>query len=269
MSHAQPDHAPAQPARSDGTVVAVLTAAGSGRRLGADLPKALVQVAGQSLLRRSARTLATCGVVDHVVVTAPPDDLPRFISEVMGLRAELGAQGEAGVAEVEVVAGSPASRQASVALGLRAALARHPDCAVVLVHDAARALTPPEVVHRVVAAVRAGSRAVVPVVAVADTLKEVVPGPGGALERVVSTPERSRLRAAQTPQGFEPEVLRRAHEWGHGRAVEESQAASDDAALAEAIGVEVHCVPGDVLAFKVTTALDLALAEVLAGRESH
>ncbi len=267
MSDPHPDlfPAPAQPPASSGTVVAVLTAAGSGRRLGAETPKALVQVAGKSLLRRSAQTLAACGVVDHVVVTAPPDDLPRFQAELDGL----GAQEARLPVEVEVVAGSLASRQASVALGLQVALERHPDCAVVLVHDAARALTPPAVVRRVVTAVRAGSVAVVPVVAVTDTVKEVVPGPGGGLERVVSTPERSRLRAVQTPQGFDPEVLRRAHALGRGRAGEEALAASDDAALVEAAGTQVHCVPGDALAFKVTTALDLSLARVLAGHVSH
>ncbi|MBF0698277.1 2-C-methyl-D-erythritol 4-phosphate cytidylyltransferase [Actinomyces bowdenii] len=136
-------------------MAAILTAAGSGTRLGAGGPKALVPVGGISLLRRAAGGLLDSGVVDGLIVTAPPDDVDRFRREM----AEV-----AGAAEqpVEVVAGSAASRQASVALGLEAVLRVMPTAQVVLVHDAARALTPPEVIRRVVAAVRAGHGAVVP-----------------------------------------------------------------------------------------------------------
>ncbi len=132
----------------DGAVVAVLTAAGAGTRLGAGGPKALVEIGGRSLLRRAAQGLADSGVVDHLVVTAPGEHVERFAAELAGLAG-------AGVG-IRVVAGSSASRQASVALGLKAALEACPRAAVVLVHDAARALTPPETVRRVVAAVRAG-----------------------------------------------------------------------------------------------------------------
>ena len=131
----------------DGAVVAVLTAAGAGTRLGAGGPKALVEIGGRSLLRRAAQGLADSGVVDHLVVTAPGEHVERFAAELAGLAG-------AGVG-IRVVAGSSASRQASVALGLKAALESCPRAAVVLVHDAARALTPPETVRRVVAAVRA------------------------------------------------------------------------------------------------------------------
>ena len=151
----------------DGAVVAVLTAAGAGTRLGAGGPKALVEVGGRSLLRRAAQGLVDSGVVDHLVVTAPGEHVERFAAELAGLAG-------AGVG-IRVVAGSSASRQASVALGLKAALEACPRAAVVLVHDAARALTPPEVVRRVVAAVRAGHDAVVPALAVTDTVKEVAP----------------------------------------------------------------------------------------------
>ena len=256
----------------DGGVVAVLTAAGSGTRLGASGPKALVEIAGESLVRRAARGLLSAGVVRHVVVTAPAEYLDRFEAEVAGVA---GVAGIAGIAEVagldgpgvsgtiEVVPGSPDSRQASVALGLAAALAAHPDAAVVLVHDAARALTPPEVVRRVVAAVRAGHDAVVPALPVTDTVKGVETGVAGEPERVVSTPRRSRLRAVQTPQGFETGTLVAAHRIGVERAADESLAASDDAGLVEACGGSVVIVAGDERAVKVTTPMDLALAELL------
>ena len=291
----------------DGGVVAVLTAAGSGTRLGASGPKALVEIAGESLVRRAARGLLSAGVVRHVVVTAPAEYLDRFEAEVAGVA---GVAGIAGIAEVagldgpgvsgtiEVVPGSPDSRQASVALGLAAALAAHPDAAVVLVHDAARALTPPEVVRRVVAAVRAGHDAVVPALPVTDTVKEVAGpdrsrsrrsesghhetglyhstsnldrssaqrgrGAGVQIESVVGTPDRSRLRAVQTPQGFAAAALVAAHRLGADRAADEARSASDDAGLIEAAGGGVVVVEGDPLAMKVTTPVDLALAEVLA-----
>ena len=284
----------------DGAVVAVLTAAGAGTRLGAGGPKALVEIGGRSLLRRAAQGLADSGVVDHLVVTAPGEHVERFTAELAGLAG-------AGVG-IRVVAGSSASRQASVALGLKAALESCPRAAVVLVHDAARALTPPETVRRVVAAVRAGHDAVVPALAVTDTVKEVAPvgpdgpgddgvgpagpapaGPGGGpaspacprpagpgavaaapptaradVEVVVGTPDRSRLRAVQTPQGFAVAALVRAHELGAARGADEALAASDDAGLVEAAGGRVVVVEGDPLALKVTTPLDLALAELLA-----
>ena len=254
----------------DGAVVAVLTAAGAGTRLGAGGPKALVEVGGRSLLRRAAQGLADSGVVDHLVVTAPGEHVERFAAELAGLAG-------AGVG-IRVVAGSSASRQASVALGLKAALESCPRAAVVLVHDAARALTPPETVRRVVAAVRAGHDAVVPALAVTDTVKEVAPvgpdGPGAVaaapptaradVEVVVGTPDRSRLRAVQTPQGFAVAALVRAHELGAARGADEALAASDDAGLVETAGGRVVVVEGDPLALKVTTPLDLALAELLA-----
>ena len=243
-------------ATDDGAVVAVLTAAGAGTRLGAGGPKALVEVGGRSLLRRAAQGLADSGVVDHLVVTAPGERVERFAAELAGLAgADMG---------IRVVAGSSASRQASVALGLKAALEACPRAAVVLVHDAARALTPPETVRRVVAAVRAGHDAVVPALAVTDTVKEVAPVAGSGVEIVVGTPDRSRLRAVQTPQGFAVAALVRAHELGAARGADEALAASDDAGLVEAAGGRVVVVEGDPLALKVTTPLDLALAELLA-----
>ena len=274
---------------TDGAVVAVLTAAGAGTRLGAGGPKALVEVGGRSLLRRAAQGLADSGVVDHLVVTAPGEHVERFTAELAGLAG-------AGVG-IRVVAGSSASRQASVALGLKAALESCPRAAVVLVHDAARALTPPETVRRVVAAVRAGHDAVVPALAVTDTVKEIAPvgpagpapagpdagpapaGPGAVaaapptaradVEVVVGTPDRSRLRAVQTPQGFAVAALVRAHELGAARGADEALAASDDAGLVEAAGGRVVVVEGDPLALKVTTPLDLALAELLAAGPAH
>ncbi|WP_125898908.1 2-C-methyl-D-erythritol 4-phosphate cytidylyltransferase [Actinomyces gaoshouyii] len=234
-------------------VIAVVTAAGSGSRLGAELPKALVPLAGQSLVRRAVHGLLASGALERVVVTAPEGRIEEFRREV----ADLGA--------VEVVAGSAASRQASVALGLEAALRAQPDAALILVHDAARALTPPDVIRRVVAALREGHKAVIPVMPVTDTIKEV--RPGEAIEPIVATADRARLRAVQTPQGFTRETLLAAHRAGAQRAVGEGLAASDDAGLVEAMGVDVVAVAGDARALKVTTRFDLLLVEALLAAE--
>ena len=223
---------------------------------------------GVSLLRRAAAGLIASGAVSHVVVTAPAEEVDRFRAELAGLPdgsvgASAGRRGG-----IEVVAGSPRSRQASVALGLAAALAAVPQADVVIVHDAARALTPPEVTQRVVAAVRAGHEAVVPALPVTDTVKEVEARPAGEPEPVVGTPRRDRLRAVQTPQGFSTPVLVAAHRAGAERAGDEALAASDDAGLVEACGGSVVVAAGDERAMKVTTPMDLALAELLLERQS-
>lgn len=243
--------------------LAVLTAAGSGTRLGLDLPKALVELDGLPLLLHAARRLCASGVVDVLVVTAPP-----------GLRAhvaELLHDDPAVDRPVHVVEGA-GTRQASVAAGLRAGLdaglvrsAGGPHVDVVLVHDAARPLAPPALVGRVVAAVRAGHDAVVPGLPVADTIKRVAPAPAGdasGAEPVVATVDRSALRAVQTPQGFARDLLERAHAAAADHAADESVAATDDAGLVEALGLPVHVVPGDAAAAKITTAHDLRVAEL-------
>ncbi len=139
-----------------------------------------------------------------------------------------------------VVAGG-AERTDSVAAGLAAL---DDTCDVVLVHDAARCLTPPAVFERVIRAVRAGDAGVVPGLPVVDTVKSV-----DADELVTGTPDRSSLRAIQTPQGFAREVLVAAYA--------SARVATDDAALVEASGHHVRVVAGDPLAFKITTPADL------------
>ena len=227
---------------------AVLTAAGSGSRLGCEVPKALVELSGRPLVWWAARGLRAGGV-GTIVVTAPAASLDAFRAGI----ADIGG--------VEVVAGSDRSRQASVALGL-AALGQHKPGDVVLVHDAARPLTPAQVTARVIDAVRAGAGAVIPVLPVTDTLKSV-----DASGVVTGTPRRADMVAVQTPQGFRWDVLMRAHEAGASLGADEAVAATDDAGLVEAIGAVVHTVAGDERSLKVTRPLDLSLAQLLAGQE--
>ncbi|GAA3892380.1 2-C-methyl-D-erythritol 4-phosphate cytidylyltransferase [Saccharothrix violaceirubra] len=222
-------------------VVALVPAAGRGERLGYGMPKALVPVGGVPLLVRAVRGLFESGRVGHVVIAAPPADVDAVHTVTAPLAPAFGA--------VRVLAGG-AERSDSVRIALAHALREIPDTTVVLVHDAARAFTPPHVVKAVVDAVEAGHEAVVPVLPVADTVKEV--DDAGV---VTSTPDRARLRVVQTPQGFAAGTLRRAHESGlH---------ATDDAGLVERLGVRVVTVPGHQDAMKITTPFDLAVAEAL------
>ncbi|MGF1430970.1 2-C-methyl-D-erythritol 4-phosphate cytidylyltransferase [Kitasatospora sp. LaBMicrA B282] len=234
---------------------AVVPAAGRGERLGPGAPKALRELGGAPLLVHAVRALARSRAVGLVVVAAPP----QGVAEVVGLLDSHGLDGK----DVRVVAGG-ATRQESVRLGL----AEIPEqTEIVLVHDAARPLVPVEVVDAVVAAVRAGAEAVVPAVPLADTVKRVGPVAPGEPEPVLDTPDRSTLRAVQTPQGFRRAALAEVH----AKALAEEAAGgapvvTDDAGLIEHYGGRVVVVPGHEEAFKVTRPLDLVLAEAVLAR---
>ncbi len=220
----------------------VVVAAGSGSRLGAGVPKAFASLAGRPLLAHALDTVARVPGLCSVVVVVPPN-----LTDVR----QVGWDGVDLPDVARVVAGGP-ERTESVAAGLAALDAC---CDVVLVHDAARCLTPLAVFERVVAAVRAGTAdtaGAVPGLPVVDTVKTV-----DAQGVITGTPERASLRAVQTPQGFRRDVLERAYRSGH--------VATDDAALVERVGRKVLVVDGDPLAFKVTTPADLERAERLLG----
>lgn len=244
------------------SVVAVVPAAGSGQRLGAGRAKAFVTIGGVPLLVRAVDGLLESGVVDLVLVAAPAELVGRAEELLVGR-------------PVRVLAGG-ADRTASVLCALRALHDQDPNGVhtgdersgsadgdgrvavdVVLVHDAARPLTPAALVAAVVTAVRSGHRAVIPVLPLVDTVKQVDDS-----GRVLATVDRSALRAVQTPQGFEPDLLLRAHLVASATGA----AATDDAGLVEALGEPVHTVPGDPMALKITTPWDHRLAEFLAAQ---
>jgi 2-C-methyl-D-erythritol 4-phosphate cytidylyltransferase len=223
------------------STAAIIPAAGLGLRLGGETPKAFREVGGESLLVHAVRGLQAATAADLscfvVAVPAGTEDVVRKDLEPY-----------AGDARLTVVAGG-AERADSVRAALDLVPIAGIDC--ILVHDAARAFVPADVVERVVAAVRAGAPAVVPAVPVTDTIKQVSQG-----GEVVDTPDRSTLVAVQTPQGFDPAVLRRAHAAG-------GAGVTDDAMLCERLGVTVLTVEGSEDAFKVTRPRDLLLAEAL------
>lgn len=209
----------------------ILVAAGSGTRLNAGIPKALVEVGGRSLLQHCLDTVGRVGRIGEVVVVAPA-------SELADVRAALADT------SVAVVAGG-ATRDDSV----RAGLAQVADADLVLVHDAARPFVPAEVFERVLDAL-ADAEAVIPVIPVVDTIKRVMS------DVVVDTPARDELVAVQTPQGFRTGTLRAAHE-NHDPEI------TDDAMRVERAGIPVRVVAGSERAFKITTPFDLTLAAAM------
>ncbi|TQN37704.1 2-C-methyl-D-erythritol 4-phosphate cytidylyltransferase [Blastococcus colisei] len=212
--------------------VGIVAAAGSGLRLGADLPKALVPLAGRPLVAWSVDALRAGGVAE-LVVTVPPGQRDAFAAVLP--------------ADVRLLDGG-ATRTASVRVGLDAASVT---ADVVLVHDAARPLTPPDVVRRVLAALAAGHPAAVPVLPVVDTT--VVVDDAGVIR---DAPPRAALRRVQTPQGFDRAILAAAY----ARLAPDADL-TDDAAVVRAAGVPVVTVEGDERAAKVTVPHDLAVAE--------
>ncbi|WP_137161093.1 2-C-methyl-D-erythritol 4-phosphate cytidylyltransferase [Blastococcus sp. CCUG 61487] len=211
--------------------VAIVAAAGSGSRLGAGLPKALVPLAGRPLVAWSVEALRAGGVAE-IVVAVPAAQREAFAVALPGVRLVDGG----------------ASRTGSVRACLDAATAQ---ADVVLVHDAARPLTPPELVRRVLSALGDGHPAVVPVLPVVDTTVTV--DDAGV---ITDAPPRAALRRVQTPQGFARAVLSAAY-----ADLPPDADLTDDATVVRAAGVPVLTVPGDERAAKVTVPHDLVLAE--------
>jgi 2-C-methyl-D-erythritol 4-phosphate cytidylyltransferase len=215
------------------SVWAVLAAAGSGDRLGADRPKAFARLGDEPLLAQSLKRLDDSDWVDFIVVAAPPG-----WEEPAILLAE-----ELGCSKVSACVTGGATRGESVAK----ALAEVPeDTAVVLVHDAARPLVSDEVIERVLTALNEGWDGALPGLRLADTIKRV-----DDEGRVVETLNRYELRAVQTPQAFVASVLRDAYANG------DAAVASDCASLFEARGGRLKVVDGDPRLIKITDAADL------------
>lgn len=227
----------------------IVVAAGSGQRLGKGIPKARVQLGAEPMLVHALRGVLAAGVAGRIVVCIPSGD------EVM---RRLCHRPDTDVQPRVTVVDGGRSRSESVRNALDAL---DSGTTRVLIHDAARPLAPPEVFHRVAAALASGAKAVIPAIAVADTIKAVVAAAPGAPSAVVveHTPDRATLRAVQTPQGFDVQALRAAHAAAEGT----DAGVTDDAMLMEAQGVDVFVVPGSELSHKITTVTDLLLAEAL------
>lgn len=208
-------------------VALLIPAAGSGERFGAPIPKALVQLNGRTLIEHAVLNLGP--IATQIIVAAPAGYEDKF-REILG------------DAVTVVTGGSTRTKSVKIALESIAQ-----DIEFILVHDAARPLASGELGKRVIAALAAGDVAVIPALNVADTIKEV-----DAANYVVATPNRERLRAVQTPQGFARETLVKAHM--------QNIEATDDGALVEAMRGKVKLIEGENCALKITNPEDLASA---------
>ncbi len=205
---------------------AIIAGAGLGNRLGAKLPKALIQIEGISLVERAFASLSK--VVDEIVITAPAGFEAEF-QKIVGESAKVITGGVLRSDSVKLAVSEISSTVTKI-----------------LVHDAARGLATSELAARVLAELD-NEEAVIPVLPLVDTVKEI-----DSAGYVRNTPDRNQLRAVQTPQGFSKSVLLRAHE--------ASEDATDDAALVEALGIKVKTIPGESLALKITNPEDIAVA---------
>lgn len=216
----------------------VVVAAGLGTRLGADKPKAFVTLAEKTLLEHALENIAQVPAVEQVIIAVPAGHEAQT--------AELADLALSGVSvRFDVVVGGE-TRQQSIANALGVI---DPEVEIVLVHDAARALAPASLFVRVASEVRRSGLSAVPLMKIADTVKRIE----GDIVR--ETVDRNFLRASQTPQGFVAKDLIAAY------AAADSEY-TDDAALTEAHGMQINGVDGDERAFKITTADDLAAAEL-------
>jgi 2-C-methyl-D-erythritol 4-phosphate cytidylyltransferase len=223
---------------------AIIVAAGSGVRLGSNVPKAFVKIAGRTMLSYSLATVGQINSIEELVITVPEG----FENAA---RAEVAAAGLS--IPVKITVGG-IERQDSVRIALELTSA---ESELVIVHDAARPLATAEIFEACLsAASRAG--AAIAAIPVSDTLKRV------ADSRITATIARADLWQAQTPQAFRRAVLVAAHQ----RAVREKIAATDDADLVERTSARVEVVEASTTNIKITTPADLAIAEAIVSAQS-
>ena len=220
-------------------VWAVVVAAGSGERLGAEHPKAFVAFGEDPLIASSVAALDDHPAIDGIVLVVPEgwEERATFMADDIG----------AGKASIAVAGG--ATRSDSVAAGVAEVPA---DAAIILVHDAARPLVPADLIDRVLGGFADGADGVIPVLPIADTVKRI-----DAAGRVVETLDRAELRAVQTPQAFLADGFRRAV------AAPDRASGTDCASLVERAGGTIATVAGDPRTLKITTRVDLERAEEL------
>jgi 2-C-methyl-D-erythritol 4-phosphate cytidylyltransferase/2-C-methyl-D-erythritol 2,4-cyclodiphosphate synthase len=215
---------------------AIIAAAGSGERFGAQIPKALIQLGDRTLIEHAIAALAP--LATQIIITAPAG----YEEQIRTLVGE----------GIDVVTGG-GTRSESVRNGL--ALVGS-DIDYVLVHDAARALATTHLAQEVLAQLESGEKAVIPGLEQIDTVKVV-----DASGYVIATPDRKELRRVQTPQGFSRQLLVDAHA--------SHSDATDDGALVESMGVKVKIIQGEERAIKITTPADLAIALSYLGSASE
>lgn len=218
----------------------LIPAAGTGKRMGSNRNKLLLEVRSQTIIAWTLKAAAAASSIEWIGIISQPTDWPDFKAILADLQL---------TKPVELIIGG-STRQESVYNGLQALPAAAEQ---VLIHDGARCLVTPDLLDSCAQAIRQcpGLIAAVPV---KDTIKVVDEN-----DIIQSTPDRQRLWAAQTPQGFNVKLLKQCHAEG----LRQSWEVTDDAALFEMCGIQVRIVPGEETNLKVTTPQDLAIAEFI------
>ena len=215
---------------------AVIVAAGSASRMGG-IDKVMAPLGGEPMIVRTVRAFQDCGAIRDIVVVTRED----LILPITSLCAQMD--------KVKAVVAGGSSRQESVHLGLNALSGK---CKLAAIHDGARPLISWQVIDRVVRAAHTYGAAA-PAIPVKDTIKVVQGG------LVKETPDRSSLMAVQTPQVFDFDLLRGALR----KAEEDGAQVTDDCSAVERTGMRIKIVEGDERNLKVTTPMDLKIAELL------
>ncbi|HEX8706945.1 MAG TPA: 2-C-methyl-D-erythritol 4-phosphate cytidylyltransferase [Pyrinomonadaceae bacterium] len=220
--------------------VAIIAAAGQGKRLGGKRAKQFLELAGVPVIIHTLRRFEQCAAIQEIVLVLPAEDAGGFLS----------LAGKYGLGKLSHVIPGGATRAASVRRGLQAI--RAATAGIVAVHDGVRPFVTPGEITRTVRAAEQSGAAILTAPAV-DTIKEVRDN------LVARTLERERVRHALTPQCFRYELLRRAFE----QPPQLVDAATDESSLVEALGAPVSIVDGSTRNIKITRPEDIALAEIL------
>lgn len=218
----------------------LIPAAGSGRRMGGDRNKLLLTLLGQPIIAWTLLAAEGSAAVGWIGLICQPQDQPDLHNLLTQLTLSK---------PVQLIAGG-ATRQASVYCGLQALPS---DATRVLIHDGARCLATPDLFDRCAIGLET-YQGLIAAVPVKDTIKVVDEN-----RKIITTPEREQLWAAQTPQGFDVELLKQCHR----QALREGWSVTDDAALLERCELPVYIVPGEETNLKVTTPVDLSIAEFI------
>lgn len=223
------------------SIIALVPAAGSGNRLKAGIDKAFYEIEGKPLLLWTLRALEAAPEIDEIIPSVKEDRLEQTLQMARSC----------GLTKVKRIARGGRERQDSV----NNALALVPgEDGIILIHDAARPFAAASLIKKLIEALVAPFDGVIPGIMPRDTIKEVSSSPDGAF--VVSTPDRNRLVAVQTPQAFKTLAIKQAYE----KAYHEGFYSTDDSALIEAAGGKVRVVPGEPCNIKLTTPEDVITA---------
>ncbi|NEQ96788.1 MAG: 2-C-methyl-D-erythritol 4-phosphate cytidylyltransferase [Cyanothece sp. SIO2G6] len=219
----------------------LIPAAGKGTRMGSDRNKLLLSLLDQTILAWTLKAAAASPSIQWIGIMGQPYDFPAFqtIIDTLALATP-----------ITLIQGG-ATRQESVYRGL---CALPNDAEYVLIHDGARCLATADLFERCAAAFK-DCNGFIAAIPVKDTIKVVTPG----TRTIEATPDRSQLWAAQTPQGFHVPTLKQCHQQGQ----QNQWQVTDDAALFEKCGLPVQIVTGEETNLKVTTPVDLAIAEFI------